>query len=106
MKAPRLLHIRRTYKNLGRIREIVNVFLKHGLGQIIEALHLHEFAPIRWWYTPLHRRLKREEEIGLPERLRIALEELGPTLGCAASSSSSLMFQALSLAISALRCGR
>ena len=74
-----LFQIRRTYKNLGRFRDIVNVFLKHGLGQIIEGLELDQFAPIRWWYKPLHKRLEREESVSLPERLRIALEELGPT---------------------------
>ncbi len=79
MNPASLFQIHRTYRNLGRFREIVNVFLKHGLGQIIEGLQLHQFAPIRWWYTPLHKRLEREEEITLPDRLRIALEELGPT---------------------------
>lgn len=74
-----LFQIRRTYRNLGRFRDIVNVFLTHGLGQIIEGLELDQFAPIRWWYKPLHKRLEREEAISLPERLRIALEELGPT---------------------------
>jgi ubiquinone biosynthesis protein len=74
-----LFQIHRTYRNLGRFRDIVNVFLKHGLGQVVEGLQLHQFAPIRWWYTPLHKRLERQEEVGLPERLRIALEELGPT---------------------------
>ena len=79
MKPIGLFQIRRTYKNLGRFRDIVNVFLKHGLGQIIEGLELDQFAPIRWWYKPLHKRLEREESVSLPERLRIALEELGPT---------------------------
>ncbi len=79
MKPARLFQIRRTYKNMGRFRDIVNVFLKHGLGQIIEGLELHQFAPIRWWYKPLHKRLEREETVSLPERLRIASEELGPT---------------------------
>ncbi len=79
MKPIGLFQIRRTYKNLGRFRDIVNVFLKHGLGQIIEWLEIEQFAPIRWWYKPLHKRLEREEAVNLPERLRIALEELGPT---------------------------
>lgn len=79
MKPIGLFQIRRTYKNLGRLRDIVNIFLKHGLGQIIEGLELQQFAPIRWWYKPLHKRLEREEAVNLPERLRIAFEELGPT---------------------------
>ncbi|MBI2986222.1 MAG: AarF/ABC1/UbiB kinase family protein [Deltaproteobacteria bacterium] len=79
MKPLGLFQIRRTYRNLGRFRDIVNVFLGHGLGQIIEGLELDQFAPIRWWYKPLHIRLEREEAVSLPERLRIAFEELGPT---------------------------
>ncbi|MBI2539418.1 MAG: AarF/ABC1/UbiB kinase family protein [Deltaproteobacteria bacterium] len=79
MKPVGLFRIRRTYRNLGRFRDIVNVFLKHGLGQIIEWLEIEQFAPIRWWYKPLHKQLEREEAVNLPERLRIALEELGPT---------------------------
>jgi ubiquinone biosynthesis protein len=79
MKPVGLFRLRRTYRNLGRLREIVNVFLKHGLGQVIEGLRLHHFAPIKWWYKPLHARLEREEIVSAPERLRMALEELGPT---------------------------
>jgi len=76
---PTFFQVHRTYRNLRRFRDVVNVFAKHGLGQIIERLQLHRFAPIRWWYTPLHKRLEREGEVTLPERLRIALEDLGPT---------------------------
>src|SRR3990172_2493192 len=79
MRPASLLRIRRAYKNLGRFREILNILLKHGLGQIIEGSQLQELAPIRWWYTPLHQRLEREEKVSLPERLKIAFEELGPT---------------------------
>ncbi len=79
MRPTQLLRIRRAYRNLGRFREIINVLLKHGLGQIIEGFQLQGLAPIRWWYTPLHHRLERDERVSAPERLRIALEELGPT---------------------------
>ncbi|MBI2203030.1 MAG: insulinase family protein [Candidatus Rokubacteria bacterium] len=79
MKAVQLFQMRRQYRNLGRLRDIVNVFLKHGLGQVIEALQLHDVAPIRWWYKPLHARLDRGEIVSPPERLRMAFEELGPT---------------------------
>ena len=79
MKPLGLFRIRRTYRNLGRLRDIVGVFLAHGLGQIIEGLRLHQSRPISWWYKALHTRLERDEAVSLPERLRIALQELGPT---------------------------
>jgi len=79
MKAVQLFQMRRRYRNLGRLRDIINVFVKHGLGQVIEALQLTDIPPIRWWYKPLHTRLDRDEVVSAPERLRMALEELGPT---------------------------
>ena len=71
------LRLKRTYRNLNRIRQIVNVFLKHGFGQFIEQLNLHRILPFR-------KRLKflgAPREIGhsIPERLRLAFEELGPS---------------------------
>lgn len=72
------LRFYQTYKNVGRIREIVNIFLKHGFGQLIEQLNLHRFIPLR-------KKLKvfgsspPIEKHTIPERLRIAFSELGPS---------------------------
>jgi len=67
-----------TYKNIGRIRQIVNVFLKHGFGQFIEQINLHRFIPLRkrlkfFGYWP------EIERHTVPERLRMAFSELGPS---------------------------
>ncbi|NOX19732.1 MAG: AarF/ABC1/UbiB kinase family protein [Nitrospirae bacterium] len=72
-----LLRIKRTYRNINRVRQIVNVFLKHGFGQIIEQLNLHRVLPFR-------KRLKllgAKPDLGhaVAERLRIAFGELGPS---------------------------
>jgi ubiquinone biosynthesis protein len=72
-----LLKIRRTYKNVNRVRVIVNVFIKHGFGQLIEQLNLQRLLPFR----------KRIKVLSAPtvigksiaERLRKAFEELGPS---------------------------
>jgi ubiquinone biosynthesis protein len=72
-----LLKIRRTYKNVNRIRVIVNVFIKHGFGQLVEQLNLQRLLPFR----------KRLKVLSAPtivgksiaERLRKAFEELGPS---------------------------
>ncbi|MBI4653705.1 MAG: AarF/ABC1/UbiB kinase family protein [Nitrospirae bacterium] len=73
-----LLRSWQTYKNVGRIREIVNVFLRHGFGQLIEQLNLQRFIPLRkklkvfgCWH-PI-------EKHTIPERLRMAFSELGPS---------------------------
>ncbi len=67
-----------TYKSAKRLQQIINVFLKHGFGQIIEQIHLGKYIPFK----------KRIKSFGVwpaikgptvPERLRIAFGELGPT---------------------------
>ncbi|MBI5102349.1 MAG: AarF/ABC1/UbiB kinase family protein [Nitrospirae bacterium] len=73
-----LLSLRRTYKNVNRVRQIVNVLLKYGFGNIIDQLHLNRFVPFR----------KRLRSFGQwpplkgpnsAERLRMAFAELGPS---------------------------
>ncbi|MBZ0155900.1 MAG: AarF/ABC1/UbiB kinase family protein [Alphaproteobacteria bacterium] len=69
--------ITRTYKSARRLQQIVNVFLKYGFGQVIEQIHLGK-------YIPFKKRLRTfgvwpPLKGGVPERLRMAFEELGPT---------------------------
>ncbi len=73
-----LLKLRSTYKNINRVRQVINVFLKYGFGHVIDQLRLHRFIPLR----------KRLKSFGqwpavkgpsIPERLRMAFTELGPT---------------------------
>jgi ubiquinone biosynthesis protein len=64
------------YKHLKRYREIVQVLARHGFGNLIDQL---ELVP----YLSLPRRLFRGVTPGppltAPERMRLAIEELGPT---------------------------
>ena len=73
-----LLKLRSTYKNVNRVRQVINVFLKYGFGHVIDQLRLHRFIPLR----------KRLRVFGqwpavkgptVPERLRMAFSELGPS---------------------------
>ncbi len=68
----------RTYKSARRLQQIINVFLKYGFGQIIDQVHLGRYIPFK----------KRLKAFGtwpalktstVPERLRMAFEELGPS---------------------------
>jgi ubiquinone biosynthesis protein len=72
-----LLRLKRTYKNISRVRQIVYVFVKHGLGQFVEQLNLHKVLPL----PKRLKILKTPEDIThtLPERLRLAFGELGPS---------------------------
>ncbi|MFN3479380.1 MAG: ABC1 kinase family protein, partial [Thermodesulfovibrionales bacterium] len=72
------LFIFRTYRSARRLQQIINVLLKHGFGRIIDQIHLGRYIPFR----------KRLKAFGqwpslkgpsVPERLRMAFEELGPS---------------------------
>jgi ubiquinone biosynthesis protein len=73
-----ILRITRTYKTARRLQQIVNVFLKHGFGRIIDQINLGK-------YVPFGKRLKafgRWPALRgptMPERLRMAFAELGPS---------------------------
>jgi len=67
----------RAVRHLQRYREIVRVFVRHGFGELVETV---ELLP----YLSLPRRLLRggwptTPPLGVPQRMRLALEELGPT---------------------------
>ncbi|MCD5390798.1 AarF/UbiB family protein [candidate division NPL-UPA2 bacterium] len=78
-----------------RLRQILNVLVKHGFGYLIESLNLQR-------YLSLGKRIvtfkKRQEPVRerrtMAERARLALEELGPTfikLGQILSARSDLI---------------
>ena len=70
--------LHRRYRDIGRLRHIAQVFLKHGFGHLITQIGLH-------WSVPFRRRWAQatyEPPPGAdnaPVRLRRAFEELGPT---------------------------
>jgi ubiquinone biosynthesis protein len=72
--------IGQTYKNLQRLRKILNVLIKHGLGQVIEQLHLQDFLSMGKRMLRLKSPLiQPRKHISTPIRVRLAFEELGPT---------------------------
>ncbi len=67
----------RSVRHIQRYHEIVQVFARHGFAELIDLLELQP-------YLSLPRRLLRRwrkdvSPLGAPRRLRLALEELGPT---------------------------
>ena len=73
-----LFRLSRTYRSARRLQQIINVLLKHGFGRVIDQIHLGRYIPFR----------KRLRAFGqwptlkgpsVPERLRIAFGELGPS---------------------------
>ena len=67
----------RSVRHIQRYREIALVFIRQGFGELVEAVGLMP-------YLSLPRRLllrgqPAQSPLGMPQRLRLALEELGPT---------------------------
>lgn len=67
----------RFIRNLGRMRQIVSVLLNHGFGDLVERLHLGGY--LRWSRRVLFKRRGPQQPISRAQRIRLALEELGPT---------------------------
>jgi len=70
--------IGRTYRNLNRYRQILAVFFKYGFGDLIELLKIEQYIEIGLQMVSKKRR-GRIERLTRAERIRMALEELGPT---------------------------
>lgn len=66
----------RFFRNLGRTREIVTVLLNHGFGDVVERLRLLHY--LRWWRRVVLRRKEVPPALTVYQRIRMALEELGP----------------------------
>ena len=62
----------RGVRHLRRFQQIAQILVRHGFGELVDLLGA---TPV----FPLARALRRRPSLGPPQRLRIALEELGPT---------------------------
>ncbi len=72
--------INRTYRNLQRMQTILNVLLKHGFGQLIRRIGLHKLLPLgKQASTFTVDDSEASRGFSIPERLRMVLDELGPT---------------------------
>jgi ubiquinone biosynthesis protein len=81
-------------RDLGRLREIALVLVKHGFGEVLGRMGLGALAPkTAFVETETERR-----RMAWPERIRLVLEDLGPSfmkLGQIVSTRADLLPQAL-----------
>ena len=66
--------ISQAFKNAGRVREILAVFVKHGFADLIHRMKLTRFLPHKYSERP------RLQQLPAEERLRLSFEELGTDL--------------------------
>lgn len=84
--------IRKRIRHLQRYREIVNAFIRHGFGFTIKELGLSDLLSFPKRFFPEETIGTRNQSIG--ERIRLFLEELGPTfvkIGQVASTRYDLL---------------
>lgn len=70
--------VSRTYRHMNRYRQIITVLFKYGFGDLVDRLHVGQYLEIGMQMISRERR-ERVEKLTRSERLRMALEELGPT---------------------------
>ena len=75
------MNIGETYSNIGRVRQIINVLIKHGFGQIVSFLNLDKYLSVgkRFFGLKIDKLQEKEIDLSPAERLALVLEELGPT---------------------------
>lgn len=70
--------IGRTYRHAQRYRQILMVLFKYGFGDFVDSLRVEQYLEIGLQMVSRKRR-EKIEPLSRAERLRMALEELGPT---------------------------
>ncbi|MBW2185799.1 MAG: AarF/ABC1/UbiB kinase family protein [Deltaproteobacteria bacterium] len=71
-------NVGRTYRHVQRYRQILTVLFKYGFGDLIVALNIEQYLEIGLQMISRKRR-DRIETLPRAVRVRMALEELGPT---------------------------
>ena len=70
--------IGRTYRHLNRYRQILAVLFKYGFDDIVELLRIDQYIEIGLQVIS-RKRGERVERLSRAVRVRLAIEELGPT---------------------------
>ncbi len=71
--------VSRTYRHVNRYRQILAVLIKYGFGGLVDRLKIAQYVEVgRQLFTPQQQR-EQVETLSAAERVRLMLEELGPT---------------------------
>jgi len=78
MLIPKIGVVSRTYRHVNRYRQILTVLFKYGFGDLIDQLNVGQYIEIGLQMISRKRR-ERVDKLTRSERIRMVLEELGPT---------------------------
>ena len=68
----------RTYRHLNRYRQILSILFRYGFGDLIELLKIDQYIEIGLQFVSKNRS-DRLEKLSRAQKVRMVLEELGPT---------------------------
>ncbi len=71
--------INRNIRSLKRYRQVLGILIKYGFGQIVEQLNIDYYLELGKRIVSLGTVSREVERLSQEKRLRLALEELGPT---------------------------
>ncbi|MBW1660359.1 MAG: hypothetical protein JRJ48_07670, partial [Deltaproteobacteria bacterium] len=74
-----LPRIDKTYKNIRRFQQILGVIIKYGFGDILDRLRIEASIERGKQFLHLSSKEVGQEVLTTPKRIRMAMEELGPT---------------------------
>jgi ubiquinone biosynthesis protein len=70
--------IGRTYRHINRYREIITVLFQHGFGDLITNSQIEKYLDFGKKFIP-NKKIEKATSLSRWERIRMVLEELGPT---------------------------
>ena len=70
--------VSRTYRHVNRYRQILTVLFRYGFGDLVDRLNVGQYLEIGMQMVSKKRR-ERVETLTREERIRMILEDLGPT---------------------------
>jgi len=74
-----IFRVNRNIRTIRRYRTILGVLIKYGFGHFVEQLNIDYYLELGKRIVTRDRIPKELERLSQPERLRMAMEELGPT---------------------------
>lgn len=71
--------VTRRYRHLIRYQQIIGIILKYGFENIVEAMHIDRYIESGLRLIPFTSPQEKVERLSKNQRIRMVLEELGPT---------------------------